>query len=73
MRLIDSQDGHLFALLPENVILLAPRRITKRMPVLLRFAPAPAPVSRSLVVHDQGGEQRTLVFVRTAAGWRRQT
>ena len=72
MRLIDSQDGHLFTLPPDNVVLLAPRRITRRIPVLLRFAPAPAPVSRSLVVYDNDGEPQTILFVQTASGWRRQ-
>lgn len=73
MRLIDSQQGYLFTLPPPNVILLAPRRSAGGSPMLLTFeAPASAPRSRSLVVHDHDGAQQTCTFVETPAGWRRQ-
>ena len=73
MRLIDSQQGHLFMLPPANVILLAPKRSAGGSPVLLHFdAPAPAPRSRSLVVHGNDGAQQTCTFVETPRGWRRQ-
>jgi len=72
MRLIDNHEGHLFALPPPNVILLAPRRLSKQLPVLLQFAALPVPRLRSFVVHGSDGAQETLVYVETAAGWRRQ-
>ena len=72
MRLIDNEEGHLFSLPPENVILLAPRRISKQLHTFLKFMPPPPPRSRSFVVHDADGDTQTLVYVETAAGWRRQ-